>query len=577
MTTPQYRWLVFAEIAGVCILGLIAAIVTLAAVPVYQCREHVADAMTAYARGTDTAMRVANEELDGALAINDRLPAALMLRGRIALEKGDLGLAYTAYEALEGVSAQSGLSISPALNGQACAMLLEATQARPPDRAKMAKAYEQFEKAVQADTMSGDAHVNAAICCLHQGRVVQAAEHLEDARSSRNMSYEAMVAYYRAVGSMLARASGLGRQVAAQAVDAFGDPDPQLRKTGRMLYRAADEFDKTSALARNPNQAARAKVSAALVRARILAWAPLKRGDAHQQWRAVSQTIRTDSDAMTRQQRQMLYIVLGLTWRKAEPRSKQYGLRSIRSAAKEGTQTAESQFWIGAALFDLAPHERDTGARSRLEGEAMRYLLKALGAAGKLPADKRFHALSVLGLTHWRAKDRTGAIKQMNAALQLAKTARPGSIARSGLAAFYRNFAVMRYAESDLAGAVAMLRLALSADAAQTDVRALLGKLTGTPTVEEIQLVPAKELPACMPIISVRLTSGGPVPLRKDEVTVAVDDTVVPFTAGPDGRVYVLPREPLAEGQHTIRVRINADGRSRVDVKRQFKVSFKGG
>jgi len=576
MTTAQYRWIAMAEIVGICLLGLLSAVIILAAVPAYRCRESALDAMAFYADGSDAALRKADEALDQALAINDRLPAALMLRGRIALEQGKLGLAYDTYQKLQGVSSESLGVTGTASCGRACAMLLEAAQATPPNRSRMAEAYQQFERAIREDPFNGDAQVNAAICSLHLKRLVEAAKHLKAARSSQNMSYEAMVSYYAAVGTLLVEASGQGREVAAQVVSAFDDPDPQLRRTGRMLYRAVSELDKAHALAGGSPVASYAEIYGALARARILAWAPLKREDANALWSKLSRALRARRGAMPPALRQRIGVVLGLTYRKGEPRAKDYGLHWVREAAKEAS-TPASHFWVGAAMFDLARYEGGAEPRSRVEADATRHLLAAVQEISQLSLAEGFHARSMLGLATWKAGDRDAAVKHMAAALAMIQTPdAQAAVPAAQTAPFFRNFGLMRYARADLAGTVEMLRASLAAKAEQEDVKALLDKLTGSPTVEDVQLVSAPQLPASMPILSARLGSGGPVPLKKEQVSVEIAGAKVPFTVGPEGRIYALPREMLGEGRHVIRFRINAPGRTPVDIRHAFTVSLKG-
>jgi len=574
MTTGQYRALVFGQIATVCVLGVIAALIILTSVPEHRSRSYLERAIASYSEGTAAGTRAANEALDAALAVNPGMVGALALRGRIGIEQRNPTTAHDAYKKLEQVLSSRGLGTARAQNGLGCALLLEAVL-RKGGRAKyVQEAYEKFQSAIRQDPSNGDAHVNAAICCLHLGKLVAAAGHLEDARSTRDLAYESLVAYYSAVGSMLAFTASEGEAVAREVADKFSDPDRGLRRTGQMLFRAATEFDKAFELAQGEWTAAELQVNAAMVKARLLAWAPLGRQQANDFRDAVSDALKAHKDLFSLRQRQVLALVVANSRRKSK--HWRVGLERVAKAAKEGKFSPEVSFYAGAIVLQLAQGQKTPERRASVERRAKGYFLAALKEPG-LSDHMRFRALAGLAFVLWRANDPSGALERMGeAAGLLAKLeAAPGDLTTRERTRFRWNLAVMQYRTGEVAAAAETLGRLLAVDSGQKPMAALLEQLTRKPEIKDIKTMSTDKLPPNMPIITAAVTSAGPVAVRKADIAVEIDGKAVTFTVGPGSRVYALPRDALAEGKHVVKITVGGAGRARVTATKEFDVVYK--
>ncbi len=573
MTTEQYRGLVIGQIAAACALGAAVAVILVCAVPQCRSRYHLAKATEHYLVGMEAGLRQAVEELDRALANEPGLPAALGLRGRIALQQGDAATARDTYKDLERALLEEGLSDVPALNGIGCTLLLEATRHGANDRKRIEEAYAEFASAVNRDGTNGDPHVHAAICSLYMGDVVKAASHLASARETRDLSYESAVTYYAAVASMLALASGKGDKTASAVANEFGDPAPRLRKTGQMLFRAADELDKAIELARDAKTAARLRASAALLKAKLLAWAPLESARAIRYRQVVYQALSEQEALFTSSQRQLLRLVLGVSHHRFGEID--HALRWVRRAATTGKLSPETNFYVGAAMLALAESKNGPANRAELESEAAKHLRAALAKPG-LPGRMRFRSLSDLATARWHANDPSGALEQMDEAGKiLAKLeGHPGAPAGEERSTYYRNLGIMLYKTGRPDAAAGPLRKTLEIDNNQNAVRHLLARITHEPVIRDIKIIVTKQHPPSMPIIMVEVSSGGAVPLRKQEISVKIDGERVAFIVGPNNRIYALPRNALAEGRHTATPPIATAGGQKAQRQEKFRVSY---
>ena len=81
-------------------------------------------------------------------------------------------------------------------------------------------------------------------------------------------------------------------------------------------------------------------------------------------------------------------------------------------------------------------------------------------------------------------------------------------------------------------------------------------------------------LPQNMPIVTARIHSGGPAPLRREDVSIEVDGNRVEFVTGPNGRIYALPGKALAEGKHTVTVSVAATEGKTATERKEFEVEY---
>ena len=574
MTTGHYRALVIGQIVTVCLLGVAAALIILDSVPEHRSRNHLEEAIESYSEGTAAGTRAANEALDAALAVDPQMRGALALRGRIGIEQRNPTTAHDAYKKLEQVLSSGGRGTARAQNGLGCALLLEAVL-RKGGRAKYVQdAYEKFQSAIQQDPSNGDAHVNAAICCLHLGKLAEAAGHLEDARATRDLTYESLVAYYSAVGSMLTLAASEGEAVAGEVADKFGDPDPRLRRTGRMLFRAATEFDKAFELAQGEWTAAELQVNAAMVKARLLAWAPLGKYQANDYRDAVSDALKAHKDLFSRQQRQLLALVLANSRRKSGHWA--VGLERVARAAKEGKFSPEVSFYAGGIVLQLAQGQKTPERRANVERRAKGYFLAALKEPG-LSDHMRLRALAGLAFGLWHAKNSSEALGHMGeAAGVLAELeARPGVLTTAERTRFRWNLAVMQYQNGEVPAAAATLGKLVAIDSSQKPAATFLSKLNRKPEIKDIKTMSTEKLPPNMPIVTATVTSAGPVPVRKVDIAVEIDGKAVTFMVGPESRIYALPQSALAEGKHALKITVDAAGQTAVTATKEFDVAYK--
>jgi tetratricopeptide (TPR) repeat protein len=564
VTTEQYRITVIAQIAGVCLLGVVTASIILGAVPEFRARGLVQDAIADYGTGEEAQIRDANDLLDRAVAMNSEVhaPLVLQLRGRLALQQQDMTVAHDAYGRLERVLQEQGRPAPMAHNGIGCVLLYQATQELPADRKTLAEATERFEQAIQsAPTPRSDAHVYAALARLHAGAPLAAAEHLKKARNTLSFSYEALTSYYSALGSLLAAAAG---DQAAAVARKLNDPDPRLGRPYTMLRRSAEEFDKAARLAITDAEIDTLRLNAAIAKGMLLVEPPPGPvGEPYYQlareWRhSVLTAVGKFKKRFTTRQRQLLRLAAAASalregsWAAAH--------REVLNAIREGQPDPDVQFHIGRMLFHVA-QSRSGKDRSSMEQQAADRLLDALKHGKHLSGWQRFAASYALAVAAWRANDPAQARKHMQRAL--ATLPPPDSAA--GRTPFVvqhrpkvlRNLGIIEYRTGDVPAALSHLRAAVPGlDAAtRSKTRTFLQKVSARPVIEDIGTVSANRLPPNMPILTARIASGSSTPLRKGAVSMTVDGRRVRrFVVGRAGRIYALPPGPLAEGRHTIRV-----------------------
>ena len=574
MTTNEYRWIVAGQISAISLLGLISIIVIFAAVPKYSSRAHLREAIDRYEIGTDSSMREAEQALDQTLARDLDMIPALALRGRIALEKGNLDIARDAYRKLARACAAKGLSGASALNGLGGVMLVEAQNAGTGRGERLAEAYQTFLKAVSMDPRDGDSYVNAAICKLHMGDPVEAAKHLATARGTRSLSYDSLVVYHTAVGSMLTAASAEGGRTATLVAKEFNDPNPELWKTGRMLFRAAAEFQTAGELVPPGRSWDELRVRKALVEAKLLAWAPLGREQAGEYRNDLFSVLAKQKHLLSVEQKQVLYVVLAISSRRAG--YIQQAAKVVGKNGRTGRLSQEISLHMGVALCHLAESARRGSERARLRADAANFLLSALAGPG-LAARSRLRALSDLAVIRWYGKDFSGALKHTNEAgeilAELEKSgAAPGGFEKSSL---YRNMGVVQYENGEMGPSVTAFEKSIRTDPQQKDVGRFLAKMRHEPIIDDIRTMTVEQLPPSMPIVTAKVMAGGAVAVRKEDISVEIDGESVAFiTSGPGSRIYVLPRNGLAEGKHTVKVTVSLAGKSPVVETKTFDLAY---
>ena len=573
MTTTQYRWIVFCQIAVMCVLGLTSVAVILSAVPRLRSRQNLEGAIEHYAQGTESGIRSAQQALDKVFARHPDMPEALALRGRIGVERGLLSIAYDSYARLETALAARGRSTAPALNGTGCAMLLKARRSAEPDRKLLQEGYETFRAAIEQDPMNGDPHVNTAICLLHLGQYGKAAESLAQARRTMDFTYESLVAYHSALGSMLSATATSNSQTVTLVAGKFDDVDYRLRKAVGMLFRAAEELDKASGLAQDRPIARGLKVNAALAKAKLLAWAPLGASQAADCRSAVINAVVREKETLGARQVQLLRVILAVSFdRIGQGRD---SLRWAREAAAAAEISPEVTFYIGSAFYQIAQSQSDAATRNRYETDALKRLLSVLESKS-LHSWLRFAAHAQVAVCLWHSSDRSGALRELDeAAALMGKLEAAGRAPKRSRAGFYRNYAIVLYHAGRVGDAVAALQKSLSADGKQGAVRRLLAQIRKEPVVSDVQIVAAQQVPPNMPVIRARVSSGGPVAVTRDDITVLVDGArVKSFLVGPESRIYFLPEGPLAQGAHAIQVVVRRGGKVLTTSEHRIEVKY---
>lgn len=573
MTTAQYRCIVFGQIAAICVLGLIAIFVLLGARPEFSSRVHLSEAIAHFESASERGPDQAEAALDDALAYNSRMAPALALRGLIALQKGEAGRARDAYVNLQQALAEAGKPETPALNGIGCAVLLEARTSGSKRQAQLKDAYDMFLSATKLAPENGDAHVNAAICSLHLGNLTRAASHLADARDTRNLAYESLVAYYSALGSLCSRAAR-DRSAAAAVAAKFKDPDPGLKKTGRMLVRSIAEFDKAIALVEGGPHMGDLWMNGAMARARLLALAPITEKTAASYRHLITEAVARRKKHFPVDQRQLALVVVAVSHSKRGDAALASGL--LQRAVREGKCSGKISFYIGAALFHIAQSVNSGPQRLKLERKGGDHYLAAL-ADPALPHPMRFRALADLGVGQWRAKDHSGAIKHMaGAGDSLAKLeGTAGSPSKRERATFYRNLAIVQFLDGKTTAAAEAADKSLAIDPSQEDLKKLFGQANRAATITDIATMRAVKQPPSMPIVTAVIRGGGITPPTKDEISVEVDGDPVTFTIGPGSRIYALPRKALAEGKHTVTVTVAVPGGAPVRQSKEVVIDYK--
>ncbi len=580
MNTTEYRWVVAGQITGVCVMGLVAAIIFLSARSDFRSREYLSEAVGQYSMGTEASAFAAQKSLDCALAIDPAMIPCIAMRGRVALRQGDVAAAKDAYGKLERILQEKFLPTAPALNGLGCTALLEDKQRPGPEhQARLKQAYDKFKEAIKQEPTNGDAHVNAAICCLHMNDLLGAASNLASARATKNLSYASVIAYYSAIASLLTAASERDQKAAFAVVREFADPNPDLWKPDQLLLRSTDEFNKALELAGNGQEAAELRVKTTLAKAITLVAASAIGAKTRQFISDINQALSKYAGIFSVEQRQRLSVAIMIS--NYRMGSNEESLRWARSTGAYGELPLELGLQVGAVMFQLAQTARTAAERRQIETEASNRKMAALSKPKIRPA-LRFRTLCDLAIGEWKANDTATAVKHMNDAASLldkmeSAPREAASLTKAEKSRFYRNLAVMLYTTGAGANAAASrLRQSIELDASQNTVRQFLAKLSGGPVIEDIRTMAADKLPQSMPIITAKVTGNGPVLVRKEDISVEIDAERVGFICGPDNRIYALPPKALAEGTHRIAVTVAAPGEDKpISEQKVFEVKYK--
>lgn len=573
MTTNQYRTIVFSQLGAIGVFGLASIIIFVGAIPKFSSRVNLAEAIKYYESGSDQKRVKMQNALTEAVANDSMMGPAHALNGLIALRREEAAIARDAYEKLERSLVNDGKSTAPALNGIGCTILLSVREGRGDKVAQLKEAYAKFVEAAQLDPDNGDAYVNAAICSLYQGRLDRAAVHLAEARKTRSLNYESLVAYHSAMGSLLSQAVVEGRDVAAVVARRLMDLDPQLRKTGRMLVRSVEEFRKATALTAAASERGILVANSAMAQTRLLAFSTANNPVVKSYRGSVVAAVSRYKQHFARDQRQLALVVVAMSYSRAGKRD--VARNMLGKAVSLGAMSPKTRALIGSAFSSVAQASGSTRTRAQLEKAGGKYLLAAL-ADVTLPPRTRFRALSDRAVGRWRAKDRKGAITHMEEA-QRVLTALQGTSnmpATLELAAFYRNLAIMYNGVARAVDAVKAAQKALGADPMQKDIMILLGRAEVAATVINPKVIRGTKQPPSMPVISVEIFGGGVAPPMKEEIKVKINGDPVTFIIGPKSRIYALPPRILSEGVHTLAVTVAPAGGKPMTVNVPVGISY---
>jgi len=575
MTTTHYRLAVFGQLAAIGVLGLFSIIIFVGAMPKFYSRVHLADAIKHYEGSSKQRIEKANRALNHALSEEPLMAPAHALRGLIALQQNEGQIARDAYEKLEQALVKEGKPGAPALNGIGCTMLLSARRGRGKNAAQLTDAYAKFAAAIKLDPDNGDAHVNAAICALYQRKPEQAAVHLAQAYKTRNLGYESLIAYHSALGSLFLQAAGQGRATAAAVARKLKDPDARLAKTGRMLTRSTQEFEKAIVLIGPGEEQGALAMNTSMAQARLLAFSRTMDKTTAETYRyALTEAVSRHKEHFPADQRQLARIAAGLSYHRSG--RSDLAQAQIQRALNEGPSSSKIRFYAGSAFLHVADAYRSENQRDTLRKRGGDLLLQALEGAA-LPPRMKFRALSDLAVGEWRARNTSGALKRMTEAAALLKTLEgtPNSPAKSERAPFYRNLAIMLYGQGRTAAATEAADKALKIDGGQGGLDKLFKRTKVPPVVADVRTMTGAKQPPSMPVVSVLIHGGGLRPPLKEEIKLEIDGDPVTFTVGPKSRVYALPRKPLAEGKHTVTVTVSPPDGQPVKLSLEFMIDYK--
>jgi hypothetical protein len=352
--------------------------------------------------------------------------------------------------------------------------------------------------------------------------------------------------------------------------------EPGLAEARRMRFRADNEFRKAQELALDDRTRSKLGVRVALVRTNLLAWERLDEGRAGRFRDTVSAVLVADrkrpaeSRLLTDRQRRLLNVVIAISYLRSG--AEKSALRRVQGARAESGVAPETRCYIAGALFQIAQHHRSPIERARIETEATKLYLSALSP--EVPARIRFRALADLGVAHVHARDASGALRHMNEAAGLLADLDRKAVPMDERSRFFRNLAVVRYRNGEIAGAVQAIDRSLGIRDKQQDLRELRAQLSRRPAVSDVRTPTASKLPPSMPIISARITPGGPRPLTRGDIAVKIEGRPVRFRIGPDNRIYALPQTALAEGTRSISITVAPKGKPAVTVNESFEVKF---
>lgn len=567
MTTNQYRTVVFSELAAIGLLGLMSIIIVITAIPKFSSRVDLAEAIEHYESSSPQRRGKLESALHEALGSDATMAPALALSGLIALrweEKAPIAL--DAYQKLEQSLTSSGKSTGPALNGIGCTILLAVHQGSDDKPAKLTQAYDKFVAATRLDSGNGDAHVNAAICSLYQGRLEQAAGHLDQARKTGSLNYESLVAYHSAMGALLSRAAAGGRRVAAGVAEKLGGSGAELRKAGRLvvrvaLARAVAEFRKAKALAGGSAEPGVLEKNSAMAQTRLLAFRRVNKDLVKGFRHSVIGAVSSRKTKFTLDQRHLAMIVVGVSHGKDGSFDAARDTLLRAGKLEKGKMSAKTKAYLGSAFVSVGQRAPSTRKRTALEKDGLAYLQVALRDSG-LPPRMKFRARSDGAVVLWRQGKLDSAVTQMAAAEKVLQAVRgtPTTPSKREQAAFYRNLAIMQHIRGQAVAAFESAQKSLKLDPTQEAIKELLGQSKVTATILDPRVFTGKEQPPSMPVVSVRILGGGVAPPLKKDIKVEIDGENVKFTVGPESRIYALPRKTLTEGEHTLTVTVSPSG-----------------
>ncbi|MFO7899194.1 MAG: tetratricopeptide repeat protein [Planctomycetota bacterium] len=581
MTTNQYRWLVAGQILGMCLLGLLSLATILGAVPSCRSKGHLSDAIGHYRTGTEASLRKANESLEQALGVDPDMPGALALRGRIAIEQGNHAVARQAYVRLQELPPSAGVSASRPLDGLGCVKLLEALN-QPSNREQyLDDAYELFEQAIEEDPENDDGHVNAAVCSLHQGQLVPAAEHLRHVRVEPNLAHDTLIPYSAALGVLLATAAHSPAEAAVAA--AYDETDDELATTRGMRARSVAELEKATALAGKKFTAPDLHILEALVKAGMLVSADYDRSAAGPYRNQISRTLTKYGTAMTRGQRRLLHLALAVSWARAgHSRNAHHEVSRALDERKQGELlSAEQEFYVGSVLLQAAESKKPT-RRGRREAKQLRALagrhldaaLRATPGRTPIRTELRFWALAQLAAIR-HGKDPARALELAREAEQILSDQRlvTGTENKSR---FFRNLGILQFLNLEREAARETLAKSLALDEKQKALDTFRkGIRVRRVVVDQIRAVPPetlieREAPPTIPIISARVRKEPTARVSKADFQVYIGGELAALTRwSKDGRLYARARYPVApEKAYEVRI-VRRTGTEEIELARK--------
>lgn len=573
MTTQDYQIGVGLQACLVAVFGIFATFMGLGSVHEYKARASYLEAVGQREYGTEASLRVLEVSLGKALQEKPDLAAALMLRGWLGIELNDPKVVKESYQKLKDVQQNKGLPQGIADNGLGCALIMEIGTIKEADARKkvLEQAYQLFVSAAKEDWNNADPHVNAAICKLYypeRSALVAAAEHLADAKKSKNFSYDALVSYHAALGTLLVRAH-LDKNVAQQVADKLHDEDKELYKTGRMLVRGANELEKAAAIARTESLKFKLNTHLALAQAKIVVWAPLPKRTLIDMCNNIAWQAEKNKTNYTPQQRQMLFSTAALVHSRIGARDAvaKYARNAV---SKKGTDIG-SLIQVGAAYVNSIQRAGTPLERSEHLKNGVAYAQQLIATPGADTATV-YMGKRILANMYFSYGDFKSAL----ATLQSADAPETiGDLSSAEQAALYRNIAIVQLSgkEKDSVGALESARKAMAANKEDAIAKQILAGLAGQIQILNIKASQGEKLPPSLPIISAKIT-GGVEAVSAENVAIEIDGTAVEVKAGNGGMFYAVPQKPLSEGTHKVKITASAQDREPATAESEIVVKF---